>query len=119
MSDDLLKVKDAAKRIGLSARTLYALAAAGKIACYRLGVGDSAVRFAPSDLDAYLASCRSPATTRGAGSTSSTVKFQGLEESALTSYFRKAGRAPKQKPTTSTRQRADTPLKLAYSENNT
>src|SRR3990172_844029 len=112
----MLTASEVASVLHISARKVYELAASGQLASHRFG---SAVRFEPADIEAYKQSCRSPATTRAAGSTSSTVKFQGLEESALTSYFRKAGRAPKQKPTTSTRQRADTPLKLAYSENNT
>lgn len=119
MSDTLLKAREAGKLLGLSARTMYALAAAGKIACHRMGVGDAAIRFDPADLEAYKQSCRSPATTRAAGSTSSTVKYQAEGESALTSYFRRAGREPKQKPSTTRKQHAATPLKLAYSESNT
>jgi excisionase family DNA binding protein len=114
----MLKAAEAGRLLGLSARTMYALAAAGKIACHRMGLGDAAVRFEEADVLAYKESCRSPATTRAAGSTSSTARFPELDGSALTSYFRKAGREPKPKRSTTTKQPGATPLKLAYSENN-
>jgi excisionase family DNA binding protein len=106
---DLLKAKQAGARIGLSARTVYALAKAGKLACYRVGGKDSAVRFAPEDLDAYLTSCRSPVTTPAAGSTSLTARYPELDGSVLTNYFRKAGREPKPKRSTSAKQPAAMP----------
>lgn len=112
----MLTAKEAAPLLGLKPRTLYALAAAGKIACHRLGVGDGALRFELADIEAYKTACRSPATTRAAGSTSSTARFPELDGSALTSYFQKAGREPKPKRSTSTKQPVDTRLKLAYSE---
>ena len=59
----LLDAKEAAARLKVSARKVYAAAASGELACYRFG---SAVRFDPADLDAWKAQCRSPATTRAA-----------------------------------------------------
>jgi excisionase family DNA binding protein len=107
----LLKAAQAGRLLGLSARTMYALAAAGKIACHRMGVGDAAVRFDPADLEAYKQSCRSPATTPAAGCSSLTASLPE-SASALTAFFRKAGREPKPKRTTSENQRASGTLRL-------
>lgn len=113
----MLTAAQAGKVLGLSARTMYDLARAGKVKCYRMGVGDGAVRFDPADLEDYKSrSCQSLATTRAAGCTSSTAKFPELDESALTSYFRKGGREPKPRPSTSGKQRDGTRLKLAFSK---
>lgn len=52
----LLRVKDAAALLGVSLRTVYALAApGGPIPCYRIG---RTLSFARADLEAYLQSCR-------------------------------------------------------------
>jgi excisionase family DNA binding protein len=104
----LLTARQVAPLLGLSARKVYALAAAGEIACHRFG---ASVRFDPSDLDNYKAACRSPATTRAAGSTSLTASLPEAA-SGLTAYFRKAGRAPKPKPSTSEKRRGSTNLQL-------
>lgn len=111
MSEPMLTASEAARRLGISARKVYAAAAAGELACHRFG---SAVRFDPADLDAYKTSCRSPAITRAAGSTSLTVSSPE-SGSALTAYFRKAGRAPKPKRSTSERQHGSTRLQLVAS----
>lgn len=111
----MLTASEAAAALRISTRKMYALAASGEVACHRFG---SAVRFDPTDIEAYKQSCRLPATTRAAGSTSSTVRFPELDGSALTSYFRKAGREPKQKRSTSGRQREGMPLKLVFAEKN-
>lgn len=115
----MLTAAEAGKLLGLSARTMYDLAKAGKVACHRLGVGDGALRFEEADVLEYKNSCRSPATTLAAGSTSSTVKFPELGESALTAYFRKAGRDPKPTRSTSRKRRDGTPLKLVSNGNST
>lgn len=101
MSDTgvLIDVQEAAKRLKLSTRKVYALAAAGELASYRFG---AAVRFDPADLDAYKTACRSPATTRAAGSISLTVSSPA-NASALTNYFQKA--RPGRKPSTSTEEK--------------
>ena len=104
----MLTASEAGDELGLSARKMYALAASGAIACHRFG---AAVRFDPADLEAYKTSCRSPATTAVAGTTSLTASLPA-PGSALTAYFRKAGREPKRKPTTSARQRASSTLRL-------
>jgi excisionase family DNA binding protein len=110
----MLKAAEAGKLLGLSARTMYALAAAGKIACHRMGLEDSAVRFEEADVLAYKESCRSPATTPAAGCSSLTASSPE-PGSALTDYFRKAGREPKRKPTTSGKRRDSTSLRLVES----
>src|SRR5438067_382616 len=105
----MLKAAEAGKYLGLSARKMYALAEAGEVACYRLG---SAVRFEQADLDEYKTRCRSPATIPAAGSSSLTASSPEPVGSALTAYFRKAGRAPRRKPTTSAKRRGSTSLQL-------
>jgi excisionase family DNA binding protein len=107
----MLTAAQAAQLLGLSARKLYALAAAGEIAAYRFG---AAVRFDPADLNAYKAKCRSPATTQAAGSTSLIVSSMGGEH-ALTAYFRKARRGHRRKTSTAGRQRDSSTLQLVAS----
>lgn len=109
----MLTAAEAAKLLGLSARTMYDLARSGKIACHRMGVGDGAVRFDPADLQEYKRQCRSPVITPDAGSSSLTASSPlPSGDSALTNYFRKAGRNPKPKSTTSGKRRASTTLRL-------
>lgn len=50
-----MTVKDAAKRIGISASKLYALIAARAVAFYRVG---GKIILSEADVDAYLATCR-------------------------------------------------------------
>ena len=116
---ELLTAAEAGERLGISARTVYAIAKAGKLACHRLGVGNGAVRFDPADLEAYKSLCRSPATTQAAGSSSLTASSPERDASALTDYFRKAGRKRRPKPTTSERQAASTRLQLVSSSSAT
>ena len=98
---DLVTAAEAAERLRLSTRKVYELAASGELASHRFG---GAVRFALEDLEEYKHRCRSPATTRAAGSSSLTASSPELGN-ALTAYFRKAGRAIKPSPTTSGRPR--------------
>jgi excisionase family DNA binding protein len=111
---DLLTAAEAAASLRISTRKMYELAASGELACHRFG---GAVRFDQSDLDAYKLKCRSPATTRAAGSTSLTASLPEAA-SGLTAYFRKAGREPKRKPTTSAKQRGSTTLQLVATGQN-
>ena len=113
----MLTAGEAGRVLGLSARTMYALAAAGKIASHRMGLGDGAVRFDPADIEAYKHSCRSPATTRAAGSTS-LIASSPDGEHALTDYFRKAGRALTPKPSISEKPPASTRLRLVADRQN-
>ena len=115
MNEKMLTAQEAGERLGISARKVYALASAGEIACHRFG---AAVRFDPADLDAYKTACRLPATTRAAGSTNLTASLPGSEH-ALTAYFRKAGREPKPKRSTSGKQRGSLPLQLVSSARST
>lgn len=105
---DMLTAHEAAERLKISARKVYALAASGELACHRFG---ASVRFDTADLDAYKTACRLPATTRAAGSTSLTASSPE-QGSGLTDYFRKAGRAPKPRRSTSEKPRASTKLQL-------
>lgn len=103
-----LTAQEAAARLKISARKVYALAAAGELAAYRFG---AAVRFAPSDLDAYTQKCRSPATTPAPGTTSLTVSSMGGEH-ALTAYFQKARRGRRRSTSTDAKPRASSNLRL-------
>jgi excisionase family DNA binding protein len=49
----MLTAKAVAQQLGISQKAVYDLAAARLLACYRLGVGGGAVRFAQADVDAY------------------------------------------------------------------
>lgn len=55
---ELLTTKQAAERLGMSARSVSTMAASGKIRCVRIGPKGGMVRFIQEDLDAYLESCR-------------------------------------------------------------
>ena len=103
-----ITAREAAARLGLSARKLYELAASGKLACYRFG---GAVRFDRVDLEAYRASCRSPVTTPANGSTSLTASSPA-RGSALTEYFQKAGRKSRQTSTIVSKPPGSSPLQL-------
>ncbi|MNL32801.1 Helix-turn-helix domain protein [compost metagenome] len=116
---ELLTAAEAGQRLGISARTVYAIAKAGRLACHRLGVGNGAIRFDPADLEEYKNQCRSPATTQAAGSSSLTASSPDLGVNALTAYFRQAGRKHKPKPTTNVRQDASTRLQLVSSSTST
>jgi len=48
---DLLTVREAAGRLGVSSKTIYALVAAGKLRHQRVGNGRGAIRIRPADLD--------------------------------------------------------------------
>jgi excisionase family DNA binding protein len=54
----LLKVRDVAERLAISASSVYALVEAGRIACHRIGIGRGAIRIDERDLDAFLDACR-------------------------------------------------------------
>ena len=56
----MLTAAQVAQQLGISERSVYALAAAKKIAHHRFG---RAVRFAPEDVEAYREACRSTVTS--------------------------------------------------------
>lgn len=62
----MLNVKEAARRLGISPSTLYAMTAARRLAHYR--IGDGKILFAESDVDAYLQRCRVEPRTAAAPS---------------------------------------------------
>jgi excisionase family DNA binding protein len=51
--DDLIKLQDAAKRLGISRSRLYTLATSGKVPCVRIG-GQGRLMFRSADLDEQL-----------------------------------------------------------------
>ena len=54
----MLTVSQVAEKLNVSESNVYALIAAGHLACHRIGVGRGTIRISTEDLDAYLASCR-------------------------------------------------------------
>jgi excisionase family DNA binding protein len=57
-SKRFLNVKEAAEWLGLARSAIYAMVAAGQLACYRIGPNGGRLKFKPSDLDAYVESTR-------------------------------------------------------------
>ena len=49
-----MTVKTAAQRLEVSPATVYAMVAAGKLHCYRVGMGRGAIRISDDHLAAYL-----------------------------------------------------------------
>ena len=111
---ELLTAREAAARLKLSVRKVYAAAAAGELACHRFG---ASVRFDTADLDAYKTACRSPVTTRAAGTTSLTASLKDGEH-ALTAYFQKARRGRKPSTSTEEKPRASSKLQLVATSPN-
>lgn len=106
----MLSVIEAAKRLGVSTRTVYDLAApAGPIPCHRIG---RRVLFSEEDIQEYLQSCRYTEIKREVASfLNSTVSLKA-SGSGLESYFRKRGREPKLTPTIDKKRPGSTPLQL-------
>lgn len=112
----MLTAAEAARTLGVSARMVYALFKAGKLAGYKIG---RAIRFAETDVEDFKASCRSVGAreTSGGGLTS-TATFRAAA-TGLCDSFRAAGVKPKLTPTTGRKARASTRLQLAYSDKTT
>lgn len=70
-----MTVKEAAKRIGISASKLYQLVGARVISHYRVG---GKIVFAEADIDAYLATCRVGAVTPTVAAPRMPVKLKHL-----------------------------------------
>lgn len=49
-----MRVKEAAERLDVSAATVYALVAGGRLRCYRVGMGRGSIRIAEEHLAEYL-----------------------------------------------------------------
>ena len=49
-----MRVKEAAARLEVSAATVYALVASGRLGCNRIGIGRGAIRISEDQLAAYL-----------------------------------------------------------------
>lgn len=106
----MITVKEAARELGISARSMYDLAApAGPIPCCRFG---RTVRFEQSDIDSYKQSCRYTTTKNQDAGASRLIASSTENDSALQSFFRKAGLKPKLKPTTKKKRTDSTPLRL-------
>lgn len=104
MSSPLLTAREVGALLGLSARAVYDAAAAGHLACYRLGVGRGAVRFDPADVEAYKAACRSTAIKPPAAGVSTLTSASTASAFGGASFSRPGG--PDPKPTHSTARKA-------------
>ncbi len=58
----LLTVKQAAKRLAVSEKTIYAQCQSGELACHRIGLGRGTIRLSEAQLADYLAN-RKPEPT--------------------------------------------------------
>jgi excisionase family DNA binding protein len=103
LKDQGLTAKEVAEYLGLAPRTVYTL----PIACYRFG---SSVRYDLKDVEAYKQSCRSQGKREDSGFNLTASSPDG--ESALASYFQKAGRKSKRTNTTKGKSPASTHLQL-------
>src|SRR5574340_501917 len=93
----MLSVKQAAKLLGVSSRTVYDLAApAGPVPCHRIG---RRILFSETDIQEYLKSCRFTEIKREVASFLNSTAPLKAGVSGLESYFRKRGREPKLTPT--------------------
>ena len=54
----MLRVKQVAERMGISAALAYELVSKGKLTCFRIGLGRGSIRFSEEDVEAFLSSCR-------------------------------------------------------------
>ena len=61
----LLSVREAALRLGVSGKLVYALCAAGRIAHERYGLGRGTIRIAEEALEQYRKSCAVGSPFRG------------------------------------------------------
>lgn len=83
----LLKAASVGQQLGISARKVYELHAAGDLPGHRFG---RAVRFAQSDVDAYLLQCRSTATRNQAAGCSTSTAASKVNAFAGASFSRPA-----------------------------
>ena len=109
----LLTASDVGRQLGISRRAVYDLAYSGRLICYRVGANDGAMRFAPADVETYLASCRSTGQrVTSAGALSSTAMLRAADTD-LHDCFRKAGVKLKLTRSTARKPRASMALHLA------
>lgn len=64
MIEQLMTPEEAASHLRASVDTVYRLCRSGKLSHHRLGPKGGTIRVHPSDLEAYVASCRVEAGTR-------------------------------------------------------
>jgi predicted DNA-binding transcriptional regulator AlpA len=107
----MLTAAQVAAQLGLSTSTVYSLHRSGILAGY--WVTPSALRFAPADITAYLAACRSIQTKRAVASFSSSIDTSPASESELDTCFRKVGLAPRPTRSKGVKARAYTPSPAA------
>lgn len=105
-----------AQQLGIGARTVYALHAAGALPGYRFG---RALRFAPADVAAYILKCRSTETARATAGSLNSTAVSRAGESELADYCRRAGLVLKPTHLTARKARAYTPSPPASSNRST
>lgn len=100
----MLTAAEVAAKLGISPRAVYDIPER-RLPRYRFGAGGGAVRFAPEDVEAYRASCRSIATSApdGGASTSTTTSTGNAFGGA--NFSRPGGPEPKPKRSTARKAR--------------
>jgi predicted DNA-binding transcriptional regulator AlpA len=113
----MLTAKEVGTMLAISARAVYDIPD-DQLPRYRMGAGRGAVRFDLQDVEAYRTACRSTATRRAIVGATSSAALLTDADSALQSYFRQRGIAPKPKHSPASKTRASTPLRLAHDATN-
>lgn len=91
-TDDLLTVKDVAARLKISGSCVNALATAGRLPGYKVGLGRGTWRFAEADLAAYLESCKTPTASPSTRKRSKPPQpFKHLDGERLHAAWRRQG----------------------------
>ncbi len=94
MSTRLLTARQVAEELAISQSMVYALAARGEIPAVRIG---TALRFEPSDVEAFVQACKVPAAVKPSAANAgrpATVRLNASEPDQL-ACFRRAGVKPR------------------------
>jgi excisionase family DNA binding protein len=107
-NDALMTAKEVAAYLKLAVNTVYTL----PIPCYRFG---TSVRYDFKDVEEYKQSCRS--ARKAVDTVSNLTALLSVNESALQSYFQKAGHKSKRTNTTNEKQQGSMRLRLVNKKN--
>ncbi len=90
----LLTASQVADELAISRNMVYSLAASGRLPVIRIG---GAVRFDPSDVQAFVEACKVPASVKAATRGGTKVPTVRLEDghAGLLAIFRRAGVTPR------------------------
>ena len=101
----MLNAATVAQQLGISARAVYELHAAGRLPGYRFG---RAVRFDPADVETYRTSCRSTAIRQAVAGSLTLTAASVANGSELDAAFRALGLARKPTRSTGAKRRVST-----------